>query len=553
MLRLFLPPDTIERFGLERARRLRIIARTSMVLFVFFVAAGTVTIVSTGRLQFGVPVLALSVLVAVALGFCRAGNALAASWVVLAHIFINVSLVIFLLPYEHFLEQYRYLTFMLALLAIASLIGVERRQLLAISSANLVLFNLAVLLRIIPLEGGFRGEIISAYAAGNLSLIVLGFVGWQSFSFAQSLIQGADLEREKNQKKYDTIRGTVLSARRGIAIGEKLSDASSSSLASIESLHEKISEIDEDIRRLNSDSRDILESNHGLLEQAGVMRDRSEREYEYARRTTESLGTIEETIKQVTNSADEKRAGITAISAEATEKQALLQGVVDAVRRIEDTSGQMAKGIEVIEEMAGRTNLLALNAAVVAARAGEAGSGFSVIAGEIRNLSEETNRNTGEIQAAIQENDEAIANVRSAAQDIADLYGEFSARLKDSAESISELLRGLRDIVSSVASIQEGSGELVQIADQTDNFVESMAADVQGENRALSRIQDLADRIQAELTRISEEFPAIETRSADIKTIGEENQTQITSLFGTIEELAASGEKSVQQDRKAHA
>lgn len=136
--------------------------------------------------------------------------------------------------------------------------------------------------------------------------------------------------------------------------------------------------------------------------------------------------------------------------------------VKEDIRSLEEESGQIGGFVDVINEIAGQTNLLSLNASIEAARAGEAGKGFAVVAEEIRKLADGSLKAAGEIQKVVAriggqtqktalEADRAEATVEEQEQTVLRTMEDF----KDIGECTEQLITSIHMISESITSIDE--------------------------------------------------------------------------------------------------
>ena len=194
---------------------------------------------------------------------------------------------------------------------------------------------------------------------------------------------------------------------------------------------------------------------------------------------TESSAAVEEMIANVESVASNASVAVKAseaLVAEGGEGRARIDEVGESVAAIVRYSENLGEAATLINAIAGKTNLLAMNAAIEAAHAGDAGRGFAVVADEIRKLAEQANSQSKDISLDLGRVTTAIENVRTAS---AAAVGSFAAILEKSTvlgdevraigTSMSEqreggriVLEGLTRLRDITREIEQGSGEMAQ-------------------------------------------------------------------------------------------
>ncbi len=167
----------------------------------------------------------------------------------------------------------------------------------------------------------------------------------------------------------------------------------------------------------------------------------------------ELSATIREIASQVTVSSN--------IANEAVEKAEEANNVISS---LEDNSDKIGEVVELIKDIAEQTNLLALNATIEAARAGEAGKGFAVVASEVKALASETAKATEEIEAQVAATQDATSQTVAAINQVSETIGQMNEISTGIAAAMEEQSIAMQEIVRSTQGAADSTNKVSEVA-----------------------------------------------------------------------------------------
>ncbi|PSP84214.1 histidine kinase [Halobacteriales archaeon QS_6_64_34] len=289
------------------------------------------------------------------------------------------------------------------------------------------------------------------------------------------------------------------------------------------SVDESTSDVEEEVEKVEAEGEQVSQSiseiadgaheqNEHLQQVGDEMRSISATIQEVAASATEVANTAEDSVESGDSAQEAATKAIEDLEAMETKTEEMVQ----QVEQLSDLMGDIEEITEFINDVADDTNMLALNANIEAARAGEAGSGFAVVANEVKDLANETKEATDEISSTVSEVREQTETTVDNMYETQDVVSQASTAVDSTIDGLDDVVHMIDQVNSSIKEIDDAVDQQAQTTQSVVSMVDEVSAVSEATTAEAETVAEAAENQTESLTDVTKEVGVMSQRAEEL-------------------------------------
>lgn len=539
LVRLFRPSDEIRaKLSFKEINQLKFLIIGNEIVFLTIVLFGCIEL-TVAKITVGACAIVSSILQICALLLIKKGKIKPAA-VVSTVALLGIDTVVCMFATSTYTEAsiiYRNIFFVTTMCVMNALMAISQRQILIYDIVAGVIFEASsVIVTGLMRESDFRGYIV-ALVISTLAYILVATSLRNIVVNNDGLLEKAKKDSEKQNENVQKIKNVVSESESGLKIGDSLKTVANDAAEKSDVISESFNVILPKIETL-SENLSMIESNIKVIQEgAERMQETSENQAKNVETTSSAMVQISANVTTISDTAQKRTDQLKSMADGVAKQKDLAANLKRQLEKVEEYSQVINGFVRTINKISEQTNLLAMNASIEAAHAGNLGKGFSVIAQEIRKLSMDTSSNAKNIESVLQENSDVV-------KETVETMLKFNEYVESSGKSATETLNSMEEIISGIMEINVGNkeisnsiSEMVNGAKETTVIIDQVSTEIERQIDPVKNVVEFMSGLRDEVNRLNTEICSIQDTLARISTDAETNAQVGKNILHSLSEI----------------
>jgi len=454
-------------------------------------------------------------------------------------LFIGAAFGLFMLQdLDRMKDLYIFSTYIISVVCVSPLLSYKLYQMVLVAASGVVGQAFFFFFKFAPLiQTSGDSSALGDFIISISFLFMAGTFACMVFRIQLKTIDAVNDEKAKAEGNYRKLNTLVDSMKSSFNVGERLLDAAETTSRESATIAATLDELDFIARHLLESTENAEKANRELSRSEETVKTNMTTQTDAINQSSRAVQQIVSQIDTMHRSTSEKLRMLDDLTTSSRDGAEKLAASLETVNKLSRSSSEIMDIIEVIEQISDSTNILAMNAAIEAAHAGDAGRGFAVVAEEIRKLAEETGQNSGAIRKSIADTNLHLQESDQASREMRDVFEHIIGLIQAVGVSLREIVRGMEDLMTGTSVITSSVDNLLSTNRQVGDSLEDMEEDLRTGVASMDDIRNAVTKTRDHIHILSDLGRSIVRQSSGLKTMGAENVENVEKLTARLEAL----------------